>query len=95
MKQELINAVENYVKLLPDLYVSPNDSDRLMMIAYQIVMDEENEDEEFKRCFVDILHRKFRDYSEDAILDFYQNRKEEIGNYVYVIDKMKTLNLVK
>ena len=95
MTQELINAVENYVNLLPDLYASPNDSDRLMMVAYQIVINEEQVDEEFERFFVDILHRRFRDYSKNAILDFYQNRREEIGNFVYVIDKMKTLNLVK
>ena len=95
MTQELINAVENYVNLLPDLYASPNDSNRLLMVAYQLVMSEERMDEEFENLFIDILSGKFKDYSKDVIISFYQNRRKELCNFKYVIDKLQLMDLIK
>lgn len=95
MTQELTNAVENYVNLLPYLYASPNDNDRLLIVAYQLVMNEERMDEEFDDLFVEILTRKFKDYSQDAIISFYHDRRKELCDFKYVIDKLQIMGLIK
>lgn len=95
MTQELTNAVENYVNLLPDLYASPNDSDRLLIIAYQLVVNEERMDEEFDNLFMEILSGKFKDYSQNAVISFYHDRRKELCNFKYVIDKLQIMGLIK
>lgn len=87
MTQELTNAIKNYVNLLPDLFASPNDSGRLLMVAYQLVMNEERIDEEFDNLFMEILSGKFKDYSQDAIISFIK-----IGEKNYVTSSLSLTN---
>lgn len=95
MNQELKNSINVYVSLLPDLYPSPNDDCRLVRIAYESEMAGARFDNEFKSFFLDTLSQKFKDYSKELIEEFYQERKEQIESFSYVIGKLRTMGLLK
>lgn len=96
MNQRLKNAIEAYVLLLPDmLYSSPNDYSRLVRIAYEFEISDARFDDEFKDFFIQALSNKFNRYDLTLIENFYQERKEQIEGYVYVIGRLKSMDLLK
>lgn len=95
MNQRLKNAIEAYVLLLPDMYSSPDDYSRLVRIAYEFEISDARFDDEFKDFFIQALSNKFNRYDLTLIENFYQERKEQIEGYVYVIGRLKSMDLLK
>ena len=95
MNQRLKNAIEAYVLLLPDMYSSPNDYSRLVRIAYEFEISDAKFDDEFKDFFIKFLSNKFNRYNPDSVESFYQERKEQIEDYCYVIGSLKSMDLLK
>lgn len=95
MNQRLKNAIEAYVLLLPDMYSSPNDYSRLVRIAYEFEISDAKFDDEFKDFFIQTLSNKFNKYDLTLIENFYQERKGQIEDYVYVIGRLKSMDLLK
>ncbi len=96
MNQKLIDAINAYVLSLPDMYISPNDDSRIVRIAYEIEKSEVQLNDDFDSCFLQALSQKFeRFYSKESMEDFYQACKSKIENSVYVISKLKSMDLLK
>lgn len=96
MNQELMDAINAYVLSLPDMYISPNDDSRLVRIAYEIEKSEMRLNDDFDSCFLHALSQKFeRFYAKESMEDFYQVCKSKMENFVYVISKLKSMDLLK
>lgn len=95
MNKKIQSAIDNYVSLLPDLYSSPNDHSRLVEIAYEVEICNESIGDEFKQYFHDALSKRFNNYAEKTVQEFYLKRIKQIENYSYPISVLKTDELLK
>ena len=95
MSPKTKEAIQTYVQLLPDLYYSANDINRLLMVAYQLEINDDHFDDDFKKCFWETLSEKFDNYVENDILDFYNKRIEDVDDYLLVIRRLRKMNLLK
>lgn len=77
------------------MYSSPNDDCRLVKIAYEFEIAGAKFDDEFEAFFVDTLSQKFKNHSKKTIKEFYQERKNQIENIAYIIDRLNAMNLLK
>ena len=94
MSPKLKEAIKTYVQLLPDLYYSANDINRLLMVAYQLEINDDHFDD-FKHCFWETLSERFDNYEEKDVVDFYNKRIDDVDDYLLVIRRLRKMDLLK
>jgi hypothetical protein len=95
MTIELKKAIDAYVSSLPDLYGSTSDDSRLLRIVYELNKVESVNNDEFNDYFISKLSGQFEKYSKETIEKFYEERKEKISRFDYVVGLLKKMDLLK